>query len=154
MGTEEIQRPTIEQTDEKTASYDILTFKAVELPQTFKGLIYSRWLRSHRYGNFLFKMIEPHVYYDNYRMYIDRLFVQNEASVRLAVLSDEKDIALGFCFARGNILDYVHVHHTCRNIKIATHLVPDKISCITHWTKSGERFATERYGSFKFNPYA
>ena len=99
-------------------------------------------------------MIDTDIYYENYRLYIDSLLRKPDASVRLAVLSDDHDIALGFCCHRGDILDYVHVHHTCRQIRIASHLVPDKIKCITHWTYMGERFVTHKYGRWTFNPYA
>ena len=153
MGTEEIQPKPAEQEAEESASYDIISFPSAELPDVYKGMVYSRWLRSHRYGNFLFKMIDREVYFDMYSKYISILLDKPESTVRLAVLSDDHDVALGFCVSRGKILDYVHVHHTCRMVRIASHLTPDKISHITHYTYMGARFVTNKYGGFKFNPY-
>lgn len=155
MGTEEIHSEADEsKAKEEACTYDIISFEAPNLPETYKGMLFSRWMRSHRYGNFLIKMIDSDVYYKKYSEFIQKLIMQPDANVRLAVLSDDHDVALGFCFHRGPILDYVHVHHTCRDSKIATHLVPDKIKCITHWTYQGEKFATKKYGRWTFNPYA
>lgn len=155
MGSEEIHSETIEQeAPQETASYDIICFKGIDLPDAYKGMVFSRWMRSHRYGNFLFKMIDSDVYYDRYSKYISQILAHKDCELRLAVLSDDHDVALGFCCTRGNILDYVHVHHSCRENKIATHLTPAKIKCITHWTYQGEKFATKRYGRWTFNPYA
>jgi hypothetical protein len=157
MGSEDIQSKAIESQGEETsetASYDIVSVVGSSIPESYKGLIYSRWLRSHRYGNFLFKMIDSDIYYEKYHRYIELLLHKPETEVRLAVLSDDHDIVLGFCVHRDKILDYVHVHYTCRNARIGWHLVPEKITCITHYTYTGARFVTARYGSFKFNPYA
>lgn len=163
MGPEEIHTQGVEQKaqairteeaeEEENASYDIISFPSAELPEDYKGLVYSRWLRSHRYGNFLFKMVDSDVYYDRYSKYIDTLLAKPESKVRLAVLSDNHDVALGFCVHRNDILDYVHVHYGCRSAGIASNLVPDKISYITHYTYMGSRFVTDRYGGFRFNPY-
>jgi hypothetical protein len=154
MGIEDIHPEATEQEAEETASYDIIAVAGSSIPTEDQGVIYSRWLRSHRYGNFLFKMIPSDTYYEKYKRYIEILLHKPESEVRLAVLTDDHDIVLGFCVHRDTILDYVHVHYTCRNARIGWHLVPEKISCITHYTYVGARFATARYGGFKFNPYA
>lgn len=99
-------------------------------------------------------MVESNVYYEKYSRYLDTLMARPESKIRLAVLTDDHDVALAFCVHREKILDYVHVHYACRGARIATHLVPEKISCITHYTYMGARFVTNRYGGFKFNPYA
>lgn len=155
MGPEQLQSEAIESKDETAlASYDIISFYGPELPENYSGLVYSRWLRSLRYGNFLFKMIDSKVYYEKYAAYVGQILAKPECKVRLAVLSDDQDVALGFCVNRGDILDYVHVHHSARSMKIGTRLTPEKIKCLTHWTYQGERFATKKYGRWIFNPYA
>lgn len=143
-----------EVTPEETASYTIIEFPGSEIPEAYKGLIYSRWLRSHRYGNFINKMIPSRIYYVQYGLTADYFLNKLMSTVRLAVLSDDHDVVLGFAVSRPGILDYVHVHHVQRDQRIAWNLVPKEIRYITHWTYMGERFATKRYGGFVFNPYA
>lgn len=102
----------------------------------------------------LFKLIDSKVYYEKYGQYITFLLNKPEASVRLAVLTDDHDVVLGFSVTRGDILDYVHVQHDQRSQRIGSRLVPEKIQCITHWTYMGERFATHIYKLWSFNPFA
>ena|SRR6185312_14924422 len=151
MGNNDLHDGTAEPQEE---TYSVISFPGSEIPEQYKGLIYSRWLRSHRYGNMLFKLIDSDVYYDKYANYLTELLNRAHSMVRLAVLTADHDIVLGFCVHRGPILDYVHVQHLLRGQRIASKLVPDKIKCITHWTYMGERFATQRYGRWTFNPFA
>jgi hypothetical protein len=139
---------------EEPCSYTIISFTGSDLPESYKGLVYSRWLRSHRYGNFIFKMIPSDIYYNQYGMHISQLIANPKCEVKIAVLTDDHDVVLGFSVNRGTNLDYVHVHYVQRGQRIASHLVPKDIKFITHWTYMGERFATKRYGGYVFNPYA
>jgi GNAT superfamily N-acetyltransferase len=117
-------------------------------------MIYAKWLRSLRFGNDYFKLIDSDDYYLTYHRYITNLLAQPAATVRLAVLSDDRDVVLGFSVTRGNILDYVHVHKDHRRCKIGTHLIPCGIDTITHVTKSALPIWNNKYSNWKFNPFS
>lgn len=137
-------------------SYSIISYPAAQLPSTYKPLLFSRWLRSLRFGNPLFKRIKSNDYYKNYHTFIEKMLAKPDALVRLAVLSDDHDVVLGFSVSREDVLDYVHVHTDYRKIRVATNLVPNGITTFTHltlpaidiWNSDPER------KKWKFNPFA
>ncbi len=138
------------------STYKIIAFKAEDLPKDYSGLIYSKWLRSLRYGNDYFKLIHPEAFYRSYERYISTILDAPNAVVRLAVLTDDQDVALGFCVYRGSTLDYVHVHKHQRRLGIARNLIPDGIDTITHVTKTGLSIwgSKPKCREWKFNPFA
>ena len=138
--------------DEVTSSYQILQFPGAKLPKCYTSLIYSKWLRSLRYGNDYFKLIDPESYYHTYNKHIDFILGHPDTTVRLAVLSDNHDVVLGFSIIRNTILDYVHVHKDQRNHGIGRTLVPSGILTITHLTKIALAI-WPKYPKVKFNPF-
>lgn len=136
------------------ATYSVLIFKAVDLPKEYEGMIFSKWLRSLRYGNDFFKMIDPDAYWANYEALVQRILRAPETEVRLAVLSDDHDVVLGFSVSRGTALDYVHVHNIQRRQGIGKNLVPPGITTITHVTNTALTIWGSKYGEWKFNPFA
>ena len=117
-------------------SYDIISFKGAVLPPAYTNMIYSRWLRSLRFGNDYYKLINSKDYYSSYQKHIAYILSLPTTVVRLAVLSDDHDVVLGFSVSRGDILDFVHVHKDMRRQGIAKSLVPKDIKTITHLTKT------------------
>ncbi len=73
--------------------------------------------------------------------------------MKLAVLTDDRDVVLGFSVSRGKVLDYVHVQKDLRKQGIGTALIPLGIDTITHLTKSALPIWGSKYGSWKFNPF-
>jgi GNAT superfamily N-acetyltransferase len=153
LGDESVHAKAIEPS-ESLASYSVQVFSAHDLPPEFRNLIYSKWLRSLRYGNDYFKLIDPDAYYRAYQTYITYRLGQIDCVVRLAVLTDEPDVVLGFSLCHGNILEYVHVHKDHRRQGIGTKLVPGYIDTITHVTKIGLSIWGSKYSHWKFNPFA
>jgi len=139
-------------TDAVTSSYQVIQFKGPELPECYTSLIYSKWLRSLRYGNDYFKLIEPDSYYKTYNKHIEFILTRPNAVIRLAVLADDHDVVLGFSVVRDNILDYVHVHKDQRRQGIGTALVPSGISTITHLTKIALAIWPD-HPNWDFNPF-
>jgi hypothetical protein len=139
------------------ASYKILSISG---PWTewvlgpYINLIYSKWLRSFRYGNDYIKLTDSESYYVNYHRYITTLLQKPETTIRLAVLTDDADVVLGFSVSRGNILDYVHVHKDNRRIGIGTKLIPPGIDTFTHCTKTWLSIWNDKYKDWKFNLFA
>ena len=134
------------------ASYKIITYKGNELPDNYKAMIFSKWLRSLRYGNDYFKLINQARYYAAYHVYVERLLT--ESTIRLATLSNDIDVVLGFSVCRGNVLDYVHVQKDYRRIGVGKSLVPcSEINCITHVTRQGMSFWNNLMPLAIFDPF-
>lgn len=116
-------------------------------------MIYSKWMKSLRYGNDYFKLAESGPFFSAYQKYISSILARNECSVRIAALSDEPDTCLGFSVSEGDTLHYVHVQKVQRNQGIAKSLVPCHVATITHLTKAGMRIWAEKMPHAKFNPW-
>jgi hypothetical protein len=134
---------------ERQASYTILNTP----PKRYEAYIFSKWLRSLRYGNEYFKLVDQDVYFGVYHFYIKKILEKPETETRFAVLSDDHDVVLGFSVTRKNILDYIYVHKDHRKMKVATHLLPENIDTITHVTKIGLSIWGSKYTHWKFNPF-
>jgi len=115
--------------------------------------VFGTWKNSLRYGNEYFKLIEKKAYFETYQRYIELLLNRPGTVVRLAVLSDDQDIALGWSAIDGAALHYIHVTHEYRNQGIARSLVPCKIDTITHLTRSGMSIWQSKLTHAVFNPF-
>jgi GNAT superfamily N-acetyltransferase len=134
------------------ASYQIISYKAGALPKQYQAMVYSKWLRSLRYGNDYFRLIDGDAYFNAYHLYLENILAK--ASIRLSVLSDDRDVVLGFSVHRGSILDYIHVQKDYRKQGIGLALLPPDITIITHLTRKGMTFWSSKLPKAKFNPFA
>ncbi len=141
---------------EESSSYSILAFPASKLPEQYLPLVYSKWLRSLRHGNPVFGKVPSDVYYEKYHKFIEHLMLKPDAIIRLAVLSDDHDVVLGFSVTREDVLDYVHVHKDHRKIGVAIALIPNSVTTFSHLTLTWLKIwqTRLRYKSLKFNPFA
>ena len=135
------------------SGYKIIAFNGYMTPNDYRALVYSRWLRSLRFGNDYFKLVAQDAYYEAYHLYIQRILEHPDSMVRLAVLSDDADVVLGFSVSRGSILDYVHVHKDHRRLGIGRKLVPKDIDTITHLTRTGLAIFGSKHFNWAFNPF-
>lgn len=140
--------------------YSIISFKGCELPEAYRSMLYSKWLRSLRYGNPAFKIIDSDQYYKHYSLVIDNLLAKPDSIIKLAVLSDDHDVVLGFSVHREDVLDYIYVNKDFRNIGVGTKLMPEGITTFKHFTLAGGAIwqsrdpAKQKYKHLKFNPFA
>ncbi len=143
-------------TEATEPTYSILVFPASQLPEQYTAMIFSKWLRSLRFGNTLFRSMDSDAYYRNYHVYIENLLKKPDSIVRLAVLSDDHDVVLGFSVSREDVLDYIHVHYDYRKIGVGSALVPEGITTFTHITLIGIDIwhNKSKYKNWKFNPFA
>jgi hypothetical protein len=135
-------------------SYKILKYKAGELPEQYSAMIYSRFLRSLRKDNQYFKLIDRKAYFTIYRAYAQSLIARPQAVIKLAVLTDNVDIVLGFCLIEPNKLHYVHVNEECRQIGIGKSLLSESFDIFTHITNLGMLLWTSKHKTAIFNPFA
>jgi GNAT superfamily N-acetyltransferase len=115
-------------------------------------MIYSKFLRSLKYGNDWFRLIDNEVYFDVYEKFIEKLVEKDSAIIYLATLSDDEDVVLGWALMEPGILHYVFVNPEQRYQGIAKALVGGKYHTITHLTNTGAKiFAKNK--DIKFNPF-
>jgi GNAT superfamily N-acetyltransferase len=132
-------------------SYSIISFGAGRLPNSYRSLIFSKWLRSLRYGNDYFRLINKDNYFKVYHRYVENILTA--ATVKFAVLAEDHDVVLGFSVSRDGILDYVHVHKDYRRVGLGTALLPSQVTIITHITRSGASLWHNRFPEAVFNPF-
>jgi GNAT superfamily N-acetyltransferase len=137
------------------AEYKVIVYNGPALPDNYKPMIYSKWLRSLRYGNDYFKLIQQDAYFTNYHKYLELVLNKSDTMVRMAVLSDDYDVVLGFAVCRPSIVDYVHIHKDYRRQGIGSALIASlaNVSFITHLTRNGMSFWNNKLKDAKFNPF-
>lgn len=123
------------------------------LPQTYLYFVIMRWARSFRYGNDYIRLTDSAAYFDRYKSYISKILQFENSVVRLAVLSDDPDVALGFSVVSGNTLHYVYVGTDYRHNGIGTMLVPLEVKDFTHLTKVGLKLWKKKAPRAIFNPF-
>jgi GNAT superfamily N-acetyltransferase len=153
-------QPAIQQTP-STSTYSIISYPASQLPKSYEALVYSKWLRSLRFGNDYFKLMDKHPYFVAYHAYLSQLLAKPNTVIRLAVLSDDPDTVLGFSVCRDHIVDYCHVHKDLRKQGIGTSLLPSDIIknegegySVTHLTNIGLSIWSKKLSKARFNPFA
>lgn len=154
MGSSAIHSEAAQSEGLVNASYTILKFDSTKLPEEYLGLIFAKWLKSLRYGNDMFRLIDVEAYYKSYHQFVGSILGRNGTLISVAVLTDDHDVALGFSVSRGNVLDYVYVDKYQRKLGIGRSLVPAGIDTITHVTKTGLTIWGSKAGHWKFNPFA
>lgn len=135
-------------------SYKIKVYKNIsELPDSYRSFILARWLRSNRYGNDMFKLTQSDPYYESYSLFIMNILKRKKINIRIAVLDDDEDVALGWCVDEGDILHYVYIKPEVRRAGIARSMVPKNIKTITHITHTGLSIWQEKLPKINFNPF-
>lgn len=120
---------------------------------SYKAMIYSDWMKSLRFGNDWFKLIDSDRYYRGYGAIIRQLMAKPETMVRLAVLVDDPDTCLGWVIHEGGTLHYAFVKKDFRRQGIAKALLPKSIARITHLTKIGQAIRRAKFHDTVFDPF-
>lgn len=149
MGTTQVQQKA-----NSLASYSIVVCAGPALSEQYRPMIYSKWLRSLRYGNEFFRRINQDSYFQSYHKYISQILDDPKTIVALAVLTDDRDVVLGFSVSRGTVLDYVHVHKDNRLLGIGSKLIHKDIDTYSHTTKNAEYYFRNKLAKWNFNPFA
>lgn len=138
---------------EVATTYSVKAFLGRGLPDNYRNFILARWLRSFRFGNNYIKLIDSGSYYKAYSAYIKSLLESPLVAIRLAVISDEPDVALGFSVISGQTLHYVYVGKDYRHNGIGLRLVPIKVMEFTHLTNKGMALWNRKAPKAIFNPF-
>lgn len=136
-------------------TFSILSYKASELPKNYEGMVYSKWLRTLRRGNPVFsKMDTSGPFYEQYHEFLEKLLAKPDSVIKLAVLTDDHDVVLGFSASREDVLDYVYVQPEQRNQKLSNALIPEGITTFSHITNMWFPIWQSKYKHWQFNPFA
>ncbi len=155
MGAEGVHASAAWEESGVASSFKILYRVASAVVGEKRNYIYSKWLRSLRYGNDFFRLSDPEHYWTAYQRFVGAILDNPETKLKMAVLSDDPDVILGFAVYRGTVLDYIYVHRDQRRQGIGKALLPEGIDTITHLTTTGlSIWGTNKYGNIKFNPFA
>jgi hypothetical protein len=111
-------------------------------------LIYSTWLLGLYHGCDWFNRIDKKAFFDNYKKLIEKRVVDSD--IKVAVLSDDPDVILGYVCYRNNVLDWIFVKKAWRKMGIAKMIMPTNIDTVTHLTKVGRSLKPKNW---VFNPF-
>lgn len=135
------------------ASYRIFTHKSPALPEQFRNMLIAEYLRSLRKGNEYLELIEPLAYFNVYDAYFKALLARPDSAVKLAALSDDPDVVLGWALVEPDKLHFVYVKKDYRRIGIAKSLVSEPFSRFSHLTKIGKALWDTKFPRAAFNPF-
>ena len=141
------------QTNEPQSSYKVIACLGSELKGDAKALVYATFLRTLRFGNEYFKLIDSKAYYPAYHSFIESLLSRPQSIIRMAVLEDSPDVILGWSLSELEILHYIFVKKDCRRAGIARSLTPFKIGKISHITHIGATIWNNKLKDVSFNPF-
>lgn len=114
--------------------------------------VYASWLKGLRYGNDWFGMIDSEAYFTAYHKVIEHILHSPGVEVKVACLSDDLDVILGYSVSSPNALSWVFVKRPWRNIGIAKALCPSDPSVVTHTTKTAVSIL-KKHPNVRFNPF-
>lgn len=120
----------------------------------YRGLIFSRFLNGIRYGNPLLARSDSRGFYRAYHALLERLLSRPDCTVRVAVLTDDPDVALGFSIARPDVLDFVFVKRDARRQGIGRALLPAAFSRFSQSTQLGDLIVERSFPTVKFDPFS
>lgn len=136
------------------SSYKILSFPAKELPDQYKGLVYAKFLRSVKWDNEFFKLIDQDAYFNAYHLYLGSLLNRHNSVVKIAVLVDDPDVALGWALIEPHKVHYCWVNPGNRQIGVASSLLAEPFDTFTHLSNTGLMLWQSKFAHAKFNPFA
>lgn len=139
---------------ESQVTFEVRRFQGPDLRiGPYRNLIFSTFLNTLRYGNPWFERIDCRAYYAAYQRMLEALLSRQDCTVRIAVLSDDPDVAVGWSISRPNVLDYVFVKRDGRRQGIGRALLPPSFAAVTHLTTLGEMLKETHFPDVKFDPF-
>jgi GNAT superfamily N-acetyltransferase len=136
-------------------SYEVLRLQWAEMPESYRAFVVTKWLNSNREGNKYFKLIDESAYFGRYKAFLNELLALPGLAIRIARLSSEPDVLLGFSVMREEqgILHYVFVHRHHQSQGIARALVPVIPKAFTHLTDQAFSLWNLKAPKAIFNPF-
>lgn len=114
-----------------------------------QAFIYSSFLKGLYYGNDFYRSIDKDIFMKEYKKVLEHLLIKRQCKV--ACLTDDEDVVIGYSIFESGILDYVFVKPVWRKIGVAKDLIPVSIHTCTHITKIGKSLKPK---TWVFNPWS
>lgn len=149
----------------KTFGVEIMTNYVIRAVQGDDiPFIYSTWLKSYRNDSGIGLSVRKSVFFENYRLILDKILQENTTKVLVACKPDEPNVIFGYLVAdpSENVLHYVFVKEAFWRLGIAKslfkQLFPSSGSVfITHLTRTASSLEIlsgyEEIGKFTYNPF-
>lgn len=134
-------------------TYQIKAYKGGSLPESFTNFVLAKWMKSFRYGNDYIRLSDSDSYYRAYERYLKSILESPLMTIRLALLTEDPDVAFGFSVSSGHTLHYVYVGLDYRGQGIGKKLVPLEVKEFTHLTKKGLKLWSLKAPTAVFNPW-
>ena len=136
------------------SAYKIITLAATDPAlNDYRAMIYSDFMKSLRYGNEWYRLIDSNRYYSVYKNIIDALLSRADSVVRLACLANDVDTCLGWSLTEGPKFHYIFVKEDYRRNGIGKSLMPKEFNQITHLTKIGQAIRKAKFRTVIFDPF-
>ena len=136
------------------ASYIVKEFKGSDPAfEQYKALVLATWLRGLKHGSSFFQDVDSKTLFAVYSKVITSLLRRPECTIKIAVLTDAHDVAIGWSASEGTVLHYIFVRPQGRKQGIGRSLMPKKVEVITHLTKTGKSLWKKKLEHAKFNPF-
>lgn len=140
--------------EDKAPVIVIRAYKGNEVPENYENFVRDRWLKTYKKCNKFMQLVDPASYYRAYPVFIRSVLARPKVRVRLAMLSDDEDVLLGFSVSEGALLHYVNVPLDYRGQGIAKKLVPFVVERFSHITETGMKIWQEKFPNAVFDPFA
>ena len=135
-------------------SYDIRLAQADDI-----AFIYSSCLKSLKHDSKLGTSTANRIFFDNYKLVLDRILADNNTQVFVACKPDEPHVIFGYMIAEpvNSVLHYVFVKEAFWNLGIASSLFKKAFNqgtgvvSVTHKTRTAEPYMHNR--NLIYNPY-
>lgn len=120
-----------------------------------RNFILKSFLLGVYYGDTWFSKIPKRIFMDNYKKVAESLFLRYKGSIRVACLTGDTDVILGYAIlnASHTTLHFVYVKEVWRKKGIGSQLVPKTVNCVTHLTPLGETLSKKLNSELIFNPF-
>lgn len=140
---------------EAKPTYSVIAYPAHHLPKHYTNKILANWLISYKHCNDYMKLIDRDAYFESYKVILQNIMRRPFSIIRLAVLSLDYDVVLGWSCIEAATLHYVYVNKDMRKKGIAKHLVPKfkEIEILTHLTKAGLAIWNNKMPNAIFDPF-
>lgn len=127
----------------------VLIRDAVEADKNF---IYSTWCKNQLYSNAMYKGIPKDVFVRNYSNWVGSVFSLPGLYIKVACLSDEPEIIVGYSVHTDWCIYYCYVKPAWRKKGIAKQLVPcETITTVASYTPTGD--AIRKRQGWLWNPW-
>lgn len=123
------------------------------LIKNFEAFLFTTYLKSYRFGNEYCNEIAKEVYFPTHHKRFLDLLGRPDAILKLAVLTEDPDIIIGWALIEPTVLHYVFVKGSieARKLGIASLLIPKDTKTVTHLTKTGKILKAKN--KWDYNPY-